>query len=465
MDVVEIIERIDFLKTQIDELRPISPDILNRINRKFRFDWSYHSSNIEGNSLTYGETKAFLLHGLTAGGKPFRDHLEIRGHNEAILELEDIVSNNKPISELVIRQLHQMIFGIEPYNDEAFTPDGKNTHRTIYPGRYKSQPNYVTTTTGEQIDFTSPEDTAPKMQELIEWLRNELLKKEIHPLTLAATFHYRFIMIHPFDDGNGRIARLLMNLILMMNNFLPAIIHTEDKVNYLRALQQANIGDLDSFVIYLGEQLIRSLELFLKGAYGENIEDLDEVDKKIALFKAKLKKPEEGIKHTRRSEEAILHVVENSVIPLFKTTIQKLSHFDELFFEKNIAIAIKKSSNTNDAIRLNSISTLEIFTFLKDNASIFLKNGGYISLSYFLRMFNREIDNNFDVTQSISVWFGDYKFGVVNSKNVILSNAETVNNFAFKKFYYETLTNEECAQIANVAANNILEHIQQNVKL
>ena len=130
MELNETIERIDTLKSEIDSLRPISPDIEKKIWQKYRLDWNFHSNNIEGNSLTFGETKSFLLHGITAEGKPLKDHLDIKGHNEAILLLDDIVKQKRPLTETFIRELHEVILH-EPYENPAITSDGKSTTRRI----------------------------------------------------------------------------------------------------------------------------------------------------------------------------------------------------------------------------------------------------------------------------------------------------------------------------------------------
>ena len=214
-----------------------------KIIQKFRLDWNYHSNNIEGNSLTYGETKSFLLHGLTAQGKPLKDHLDIKGHNDAILWLDDILKNNTPLTEKFIRELHQLIL-VEPYDSPAITADGQKTTKRINIGEYKRQPNHVKTATGEIFYFSTPEETPAKMHELLTWYNQSI--DLIHPIILAAELHYKFITIHPFDDGNGRISRILMNLILMKNGYPPIVIKTNKKDEYFRALRQADGGD-DSF--------------------------------------------------------------------------------------------------------------------------------------------------------------------------------------------------------------------------
>ncbi len=267
-----LLSQVDSLQKEIQSLRPLNSDLEGRILQRFRIDWNYHSNNIEGNSYNYGETKAFLLHGLTAGGKPLRDSLEIKGHNEVISELEDLVRNQVPLTEHLIRELHKKILGNEPYEIRAETADGSVTHRTVVPGRYKTQPNHVRTATGEIFYFTEPVAVAAEMQELLEWYHNEESKRELHPVVIAAILHYRFVRIHPFDDGNGRMARILMNLVLMKHGYPVAIIKTEDKRNYFRALQQADGNDLDAFVSYLARQVIHSQELWLRAAQGEDLE-------------------------------------------------------------------------------------------------------------------------------------------------------------------------------------------------
>jgi Fic family protein len=127
---MESLKRAQIRKKELDLLRPLSPDQEQRIMQKFRLDWNYHSNNIEGNSLNYGETKALLLHNITAQGKPLKDHIEIKGHNEAILWIEDIVRNEKPLTETFIRELHKLILK-EPYEVDAITVDGNPTNKLI----------------------------------------------------------------------------------------------------------------------------------------------------------------------------------------------------------------------------------------------------------------------------------------------------------------------------------------------
>jgi Fic family protein len=275
------------LKIQLDNLRPIDKEKEARIMQKFRLDWNYHSNHLEGNSLTYGETKALILFGVTAQGKPLQDHFEITGHNEAINWVIDVVKGDYRLNENFIRELHTLLLKA-PYEVDAITPDGQPTKKRINVGSYKTSPNHVKTKTGEIFYFATPEETPSKMTDLINWYREKCEQKDVNPIFLAAEFHYKFIWIHPFDDGNGRTARILMNFILMKFNFPPVIIKTEDKTNYFAALQLADAGNIEAFIEYISQNLVRSLEIMIAGAKGESIEEED-VSMKIKELEQKIK--------------------------------------------------------------------------------------------------------------------------------------------------------------------------------
>src|SRR5215211_4276194 len=285
---MQAIEKAEQLKNELDSLRPLNAEAEARIMQKFRLDWNYHSNNLEGNSLTYGETKALILFGITAQGKPLKDHFEITGHNEAINWILEVVKDETPLTEKFIRELHTLLLKETSYK-EAQTPNGKPTRRKIEVGKYKTQPNHVITVTGETFYFATPEETPSKMHDLIEWFRKEKEKPDVNPIILAALFHYRFIRIHPFDDGNGRTARILMNFILMQFGYPPVIIKTEDKENYFAVLRLADADQLEPFVEYMAQNLVRSLEIMIRGAKGESIEEPDDLDKEIALLERKIR--------------------------------------------------------------------------------------------------------------------------------------------------------------------------------
>lgn len=313
MELEKLLSEINELKKEADSYKPLNNEQNQRFLQKIRLDWNYHSNHIEGNQLTYGETKNLLLWGITARGKPLKDHLEISGHDEAIDWLFDQIKNSEQrgISQHFIRELHQLILK-QNYQAPAITPTGEKITRTIQAGQYKTTPNHVLTVTGKTFYFATPEETPAKMTDLVDWFRDQFEKKEEHPLIIAALFHYKFVRIHPFDDGNGRMARLLMNFILMMYDFPPLIIPTEERETYLKTLALSDEQeDIKEFVFYLGTRLLASLELYIKAAKGESIEEPDDLDKTINLLKRKF--PPKVPKTPERIKQIILEYI----IPLF----------------------------------------------------------------------------------------------------------------------------------------------------
>lgn len=317
--------------------------------QKFRLDWNYHSNAIEGNSLTYGETIAFLMEGLTAKGKPFKDHLDIRGHNEAIDFLMDLVKNHQHLSEKTIRELHEMIL-VEPYTTPAKTSGGQRVEKKVTLGAYKSMPNHVQTPTGEIHYYATPEETPAKMSDLMAWLREQQENEDLHPLMVAAVFHYRFVAIHPFDDGNGRMSRLLMNLLLMQHGYPPVVIKQQDRQAYYYALRQADAGDLEAFIRFVGENLVHSLEIYLRGARGESIEEGDDLKKQVELLK-KMAEGKKEAKQRKQSEdiEDLVKWLEVNLPPIREEMIRCFSVFVEFFKKSEFEELWVHREGTNEA--------------------------------------------------------------------------------------------------------------------
>lgn len=278
MKLATIVKEVDRLKVALEALRPLDRTRMNRLQQKLKLDWNYHSNNMEGNTLTESETRTFLLTGITAKGKPFRDYLEMKGHNDALTKLFQIVSGDLQITEGLVKDFHRMIL-VEPYQDKQ---------AEIQPGEWKKRPNYLYSPTGERIDFSPPEDVPKEMNILINWLNNHLSppkrkrhKYDLHPLLIAASFHQQFINIHPFGDGNGRLARILTNLILMLTDFVPIIIRTDERDGYYAAINASTLTDVSPTAIYFGERLIEGLQTTLKVAKKEDISFPDAVEQSL----------------------------------------------------------------------------------------------------------------------------------------------------------------------------------------
>jgi len=442
-------DKINNLKNEIDAMRPLDKDTEGRIQQKFRLDWNFHSNNIEGNSLTFGETKTFLLHGITADGKPLKDHLDIKGHNQAIQMLEDIVHDGRDLSENFIREMHEIILH-EPYDKPAITTEGKKVSRRIQVGSYKTQPNHVITKTGETFYFAKPEETPALMNDLMAWFNGAITERKLHPIELAALLHYKFIRIHPFDDGNGRLSRILMNLTLMKFGFPPVIIKTQKKDEYYRALQQADGGDNTFFVDYIAQLQIDSLELYIRGAKGEHIEDQDDIDKEIALFKASLNRKNASL---TRSIETQLNILQKSIIPLLENISKKTHAFNDLFHSfcnEYIDDTVQNSEYINYTGKFFS-ETNNLIDYLK-NAFESNTNTDWFDVGFLWNGFDKNGVATFDVVKTIKIRLNNFRYYI------------TYNHINIEKYFDENLSDSEIKFIAKQFAQDILSEIKNRAE-
>ncbi len=228
-------------------LQPLSETDTLRLQNKFMLDFNYNSNHIEGNTLTYGQTEVLLLFGQATGNAPMRDFEEMKAHNLCLnIMLEEALSG-QPLTEAFIRQLHQVMLR-EDYEVPVQSPSGVLSGYTVHAGIYKTRPNSVKLPGGGMFYYASPEETPALMYDLVKWYNEAAAAEEYSPIELAAIFHYRYIRIHPFEDGNGRIARLLVNYILKQHNWPMMVVKTKNKASYLTALAQAdaNVGLIPS---------------------------------------------------------------------------------------------------------------------------------------------------------------------------------------------------------------------------
>jgi Fic family protein len=454
MPYKENLARAAALKAELDSLRPLTAEMEQRIMQKFRLDWNYHSSHIEGNQLTYGETKALILFGHTAQAKPLKDHLEMTGHDEAIKQIEEVIRQERPLTESFIRELHTLILK-EPYERPAQTADGIPTVRRIAVGEYKTSPNHVLTRTGEMFYFASPEETPAKMAELMAWYNENVNKEDTNAVLFATEFHYRFIRIHPFDDGNGRLARLLMNFILMLKGYPPAIIKTEDKDAYYNALQQADAENLDFFFNYLCEQLIRSLEIMIKGAKGEDVDEDDDLDKKLALLKQKLngvdKEKEIKLKYNRKTFLSLYDRWIKDIVKVFVETVEK---YNDFYLECNHSINL--SSNGQGIVFTNQSfeNTSERFINMLGQSSQGESNQrDELTLQCSYRKFRKGGVNTFDSYYTVRITFTEIAYQI------------DMNGWAATsvRLLHEPFEEIEKKNFARKLGNDLLKQIEDNI--
>lgn len=230
--------KIDALKAKLDEHRPLDPQVVSNLHENLVLQWTYHSNAIEGNTLTLKETKV-ALEGITIGGKTLREHFEAINHRDAILFVEALVNKQQPLDEWTIKSLHQLVLK---------NIDADNA------GRYR-QVNVLIS----GADHTPPDalQVPEQMHAFTQWLNTQA--QALHPVERAARVHGEFVKIHPFVDGNGRTARLLMNLELMQAGFPATVIEVAQRLPYYQALDTAHCsGDYSDFIALIAHSVEQS---------------------------------------------------------------------------------------------------------------------------------------------------------------------------------------------------------------
>ncbi len=238
--------RLDAKKAQLDQRRPLSQAAVRRLETQMTVEWIYHSNAIEGSTLTLRETQLILETGLTIGGKSLREHFEVINHREAIQFVEALVGHDEPITPLHVRQIHQFV--LKNIDDENA-------------GQYRQVFVRIAGTNYRPVEAW---EVQCSMLEWGDWL-NDTAQAE-HPIVRAALAHHRLVAIHPFIDGNGRTARLLMNLLLMRDGYPPTIILKANRQQYYRVLAQADLGRTAPVVNFVGRAVERSLTLYLEAS-------------------------------------------------------------------------------------------------------------------------------------------------------------------------------------------------------
>lgn len=246
MDYEKLINK----KFELDQYRPLPQALVKNLDDWFLVELTYTSNAIEGNTLTRAETALVVEKGLTIGGRSLKEHFEANNHAHALGWVKTLVS--KPISDIsedIILQIHRYIL-------EAIDDTNAGYYRNI-----------SVRISGSPVILPNPRKIPDLMVDFIEWLRSSTQ----NPIELAALAHYKFVTIHPFVDGNGRTARLLMNLILMIYGYPPAIIRPEDRLEYIKSLESAQLGgSLDKYIALIARAVERSLDIYLKAVKGED---------------------------------------------------------------------------------------------------------------------------------------------------------------------------------------------------
>ncbi len=229
---------LDLLKDKLDRYRPLPDTVVRNLRENLWLRWTYHSNAIEGNTLTLRETKV-VLEGVTVGGKTLREHLEVINHQHAIEFVETLAQGTEKLSEWQIKNIHQLVL---KYLDD----ENAGKYRTInvlIAGAQHRPPSFL----------QAPFEMANFMEQYhTQWVTQ-------HPVERAARVHSELVKIHPFADGNGRTARLLMNLELLKGGFPAVVLPVEQRLTYYETLDKAHVeGDYEPFLVLIGKLVVES---------------------------------------------------------------------------------------------------------------------------------------------------------------------------------------------------------------
>jgi Fic family protein len=239
----ELLSRIDEYKAMIDVHRPMQEPLLSQLRDYYRIGLTWTSNALEGSSLTESETKVVLEDGLTVAGKPLREYYEAIGHAKAYDAMFGLLDISRSLAEADICRLHALFY---QQVDSAQA------------GIYRKQRVFIT---GSRFTPPPPEQLQVQMGELVTWMKEN--ENSFHPVAFAAQVHKRFVFIHPFIDGNGRVSRLLMNLCLLRHGYTLAIVPPMLRVEYIQLLETAHTDDAP-FVEFIAERLLETQKDILR---------------------------------------------------------------------------------------------------------------------------------------------------------------------------------------------------------
>ncbi len=235
-----LFNKIQEKKKKLDKHRPIPKDTLVKILEDFRLRHTYHSDAIEGNTLSLQETKVVLEEGLTINGKPLKDHIEAKDDAEAFDLMIELAQKKKQITQEIIQRIHETV-----------------TKGTLTdPGKYRT----------ENVRISGSKTTPPsylKIVKLIDDYIKDIKTLKMNTISKAAFIHHKFVWIHPFSNGNGRVARLLTNLYLIKEGYPPIVLKKDDRKKYYNVLKQADSGDLNPLTDFIAKEVHESLQYYL----------------------------------------------------------------------------------------------------------------------------------------------------------------------------------------------------------
>lgn len=460
MSYTEKRKQVDLLQQKINVQGELSVDVKKKINYKFRLDWNYYSNSMEGNTLTMDETRSVMVGNLTVGGKPIKDVLEMKGHDEVIMEILKIRKGELRLSEQRIKEIHR---GIMHEEDESKRPKI---------GMWKTEPNYIYNYKNERFDFVQPAEVPEKMHELLNKTNAAIdairanNKNAPHPLDVALMFHLEYVIIHPFYDGNGRTARILTNLLLISFGYPPFWVKTNERSIYNQYIGdiQGYGGNPDLFYEFATTMILRSQQLVLDAIEGKDIEEPDDMDKKLALLEKELEAidPNEEIKK-HFDKDTFVEIFNSWGTELLEKTIPAIQKFNRLFTGIKHWISIQ---NGLGSVQFVDEPVVEVIEKLKQD---FLRSSDRVSshdtklvVTAFYGTFKKGGLNTFGCTYGYEVRFDHIKY------EVWVDNFSETNQrkqeMRYQRLLHKPLTETEITKLVKHLEETIYQHIDFQTK-
>lgn len=297
----DALKRLIEKKQKLDGYRPLSSALVKNLQEWFKVELTYTSNAIEGNTLNRKETALVVEEGITVRGKTLKEHLEAINHANAMDFVQGLVGKKrKDISQRDVLDIHALI--LKKIDDENA-------------GKYR---NVAVRIRGANVILPNPLKVQELMDEFFVWLHS---KNSDHPIKIAADAHLKFVSIHPFVDGNGRTARLLLNLLLMQTGYPPALVRKEDRDIYIDSIEKAQLSNnVDDYYKVIYRAVDRSLNIYLDGVEGKTPQ--------AAVVQKKLLKIGELAKEIGETLNAIRHWTEKGLLEVAEHTEAGYQLFD-----------------------------------------------------------------------------------------------------------------------------------------
>lgn len=320
-EVNELLQRITGKKKKLDSYRPLSLALVNNLNEWFRVELTYTSNAIEGNTLTRKETALVVEEGLTVRGKTLKEHLEAINHAEALDFIEDLIGKKrKDLTKREVLDIHSII--LNKIDDESA-------------GKYRQVAVRIR---GADVILPNYLKVPELMEDFFTWLNAQ---NNEHPAKIAADAHLKLVSIHPFADGNGRTARLLMNLLLMQEGYPPALVRKEDRDIYIDSIEKAQLSlAFEDYYKVIFKAIDRSLDIYLDALMGKIPKTV--VQKRLLKIGDLAKETGETLHAIRHwTEEGLLEVAEhtNAGYQLYdRSMIDRIKEIRRLQKEERLSI-------------------------------------------------------------------------------------------------------------------------------